>query len=111
MKNQFGLSVFYLQLVEFLTSLIDKYGPPVDNLQSLLRQPIFEKTRLIALHLQYNKETTITVSTRKRKVRVLMTLIHCSPLPLIIIAKHSLQTDNSKHQHLMLLSESTSLSQ
>jgi len=28
-----------------------------------------------------------------------MTLIHCSLLPLVTIAKRLLQTDNAKHQH------------
>jgi hypothetical protein len=39
-----------------------------------------------------------------------MTLIHCAPLPTMIITKRSPQTDDANHQHLMLLSESTSLS-
>jgi hypothetical protein len=41
----------------------------------------------------------------------MMTLIHCLPLPTIIIAKCLPQTDDAKHQGLMLLSESISLSQ
>jgi hypothetical protein len=40
-----------------------------------------------------------------------MTLIHCSPLPMTIVAKHLLQNDDAKHQHLMLPHESISLSQ
>jgi len=40
-----------------------------------------------------------------------MTLIHCTPLLTMIVTKRLLQTDNAKHQCLMLLSDSTSLSQ
>jgi hypothetical protein len=35
----------------------------------------------------------------REKARVLMTLIHCLPLPMKIVAKHSPQTDDGKHQH------------
>jgi hypothetical protein len=40
-----------------------------------------------------------------------MALIHCSPLPMMTIAKHLPQTDDAKYHDLMLLSESVSLSQ
>ncbi len=40
-----------------------------------------------------------------------LTLIHCLPLPTIIVAKHSPQTDDAKHRRLMPLSESIPLSQ
>jgi len=40
-----------------------------------------------------------------------VTLIHCLPLPTMIVAKCSLQTDKAKHQHLILMCESISLSQ
>jgi hypothetical protein len=39
-----------------------------------------------------------------------MTLIHCSPLSTVIIAKKLPQTVDAKQQFLMPLSESTSLS-
>jgi hypothetical protein len=52
-KNLFGQSfifsiVYYKSDRQVLT--------PVDNVQCLLRQSISKKTRLVALHLQYNKE-------------------------------------------------------
>jgi hypothetical protein len=40
-----------------------------------------------------------------------MALIHCSPLPMTIVAKHSPQTGDANLQHLMLLHESISLSE
>ncbi len=40
-----------------------------------------------------------------------MALIHCSPLPMMTIAKHLPQTDDAKYHDLMLLSESVSVSQ
>jgi hypothetical protein len=40
-----------------------------------------------------------------------MTLICRSPLPMTLVAKHSPQTDDAKHQHLMLPHESILLSQ
>jgi len=39
-----------------------------------------------------------------------MTLIHCLPLPMMIVVKCSPQTDDAKHLCLMPLSESISLS-
>jgi hypothetical protein len=79
-------------------------------LQHLLRLPIFSKTRLVAFHLKGNKETTITGFCKIEKMRELMTLIHCALLAMTIVTKRSPQTDDAEHRHLMLLSESTSLS-
>jgi hypothetical protein len=64
--------------------------------------------RLLALHGKRNITENVYVDLPGP---MLMTLIHYTLLPMMIIAKHSLQTDNTKHQCLALLSESTSLSQ
>jgi len=40
-----------------------------------------------------------------------MTLIHCTPLQMMIVTKCLPQTDSTKHRCFTLLSESTSLSQ
>jgi hypothetical protein len=40
---------------------------PVNNLQHLLRLPIFNKTTLVAFHLHFDKETTITGFYQKEK--------------------------------------------
>jgi hypothetical protein len=40
-----------------------------------------------------------------------MTLIHCVPLPTMIVSNCLQQSDGTKHQCFMLLRESTSLSQ
>jgi hypothetical protein len=40
-----------------------------------------------------------------------MTFIHCWPLSLMIVAKRSPPTNDTKHRCLMLMSESISLSQ
>ncbi len=52
-------TVFYKSFRQVLT--------PVDNLQHLLRLPIFIKTRLVAFHLQCNKEITVTGFCQKEK--------------------------------------------
>ncbi len=54
-KNQFGLSVFYFQLLECILKVLQTSTDPVDNSQRLLRLSNFDKTRLVAFHLQYNK--------------------------------------------------------
>jgi hypothetical protein len=84
---------------------------PVDNLQHLLRLPNFDKTRLDAFHLQYNKGNYNDWLFQKEKTLSVYDMIYCSPLPMTIIAKHLLQTDDAKRQCLMLLCESISLSQ
>ncbi len=53
---------------------------PVDNLLHLLSLPIFDKTRLVAFCKRLDKETTLTGFYHIEKTRVLMTLIHCTPL-------------------------------
>jgi len=40
---------------------------PIGNLQHLLRLSIFDKTGLVAFHLQYKKETTTTGFYQKEK--------------------------------------------
>jgi hypothetical protein len=65
-KNLFVLSASYFQLSVYYKS----YRPvltPVDNLQRVLRLPIFNKTRLVAFHSQCNKETSITGFYQKEK--------------------------------------------
>jgi hypothetical protein len=84
----------------------------VDDLRHLLRHPNINKTRLVAFHLKCNKGNCNNCFFRiKIKVRVIMTLILCSPLPMMSIGKNSPPTDNAKHQRMMLLHQSTSLSQ
>jgi hypothetical protein len=54
-KNLFGQSFIFSFYIVYYKS--DRQVlTPVDNLQCLLRQPIYDKTRLVALHLQFNKE-------------------------------------------------------
>jgi hypothetical protein len=56
-KNRFGLSAFYFQLLECIYyKSYRQVLTPVDNLHHLLRLPIFDKTRLVAFHLQRDKE-------------------------------------------------------
>jgi len=112
LKNQFDLSAFYFQILECI--YYESYRQvltPVDNLQCLLRLPIFEKTRLVAFHLQRDKENYHNcVFTRKRKARVIMTFIHCLPLSMKMLSARCKLTTLSI-DILKPLRESTSLSQ
>ncbi len=100
------ISLAYQSLCSASRMYITSLQTLIDNLQHLL---FFDKTRLVEFHLQCNKETTISGFTRRINARA-MTLNHCLPLPMTIMAKRSPQTDNTKHRCLMLLSELTSLS-
>ncbi len=82
---------FIISFEVYYTSLTDKYWPSIDSLLHLLKQPIFNKIRLVAFHLWYNRVKWFL------QKRVRMTLIHCSLLPMVIIAKRSLQADDTKH--------------
>jgi hypothetical protein len=62
-------------------------------------------TRLVAFHLQYNKGNYINWFLPESEKQVCMTLIHCLPLPMTIVAKCSPQADDAKHQYLMPLGE------
>ena len=53
---------------------------PVNNLQRLLRLPIFDKTWLLHSIKHRHKEITQTGFYHLEKMRVLMTLIHCTSL-------------------------------
>jgi hypothetical protein len=55
-RNLFGLSIFYFQLLECIFKPYRQVLTPVDNLLHLLRQPIFNKFRLVLFHLQYNNK-------------------------------------------------------
>ncbi len=66
-KNGFGLSVFYFQLLECILQVLQTSTDPVNNLQHLLRLPNFDKTRLVAFHLQYNKGNYIDLLFQKEK--------------------------------------------
>jgi hypothetical protein len=82
---------------------------PVNNLQCLLRLPIFDMTRLVTFHFKCNIKTTLTGFYQIEKARVLMTLIHCMPLTMITVAKCLLLMTMLGIDILMSLSESTSL--
>ncbi len=70
---------------------------PIDNLLRLLRQPILDKFRLVAFHLQYN------IGKCFLQTRVCMTLVHCSLLPMVAVAKRSPETDDAKRWHFLHL--------
>jgi hypothetical protein len=57
-QNYLAISIaelFFCQIVECILKVLQTSTDPVDNLQHLLRLPNFDKTRLVAFHLQYNK--------------------------------------------------------
>ncbi len=88
-KNALGSSVFYFQVLQ--TSADPHY-----NLLRLLKQPIFDKIDL----LHFIHDTTKECDFYRTRVR--MTLIHCSLLPMVIIARCSPKTDNARHWHFSI---------
>jgi hypothetical protein len=67
-KNLFSFPVFYFQLLECIYyKSYRQVLTSVDNLQCLLRPPIFDKTRFIAFHLECNKETRTTCIYQEEK--------------------------------------------
>jgi hypothetical protein len=81
----------------------------VDDSWHLLRHPNINKTRHVAFHLQCSKGNYNNCFFYEKSESG--TLIPCLPLQMMSIAKHSPPTDDAKHQHFMLLHQSTSLSQ
>jgi hypothetical protein len=83
---------------------------PVDNLQRLLRPPIFDKTRLVFYKKvrQRNYTNWFLPDREDENAQDLDSL--CAVIKMII-TKLWLQTDDAKHRCLTPLSESTSLSQ
>jgi len=73
-KNALGSSVFYFQVLR--TS-----ADPHNNLLHLLKQPIFDKIDLLHSINDTTKESDFY------RTRVCMTLINCTLLPMVIIAR------------------------
>jgi hypothetical protein len=109
-KNLFGLfsllwtasSVNYNSYLQVLT--------PVDNLQSLLRLPIFDKTRLVAFHKKVRQRNYTNWFLPDRENASAHGLDSLYAITKTIITKRLLQTDAAKLRWLTPLSESTSLS-
>jgi hypothetical protein len=85
------LSLFYKSYRQVLTS--------IDNLQRLLRLPIFNKTRLVTFHLKCNKETILAGFYQMEKSVSAHDLDSLLTITNKIIAKRLLQTDDAKHRH------------
>jgi hypothetical protein len=89
-----GFIQTYFQLLVYITST-----HPVNNLQSLLRQPIFDKTRRVAFHkmVRQRNNTNWFLPVRENKRADDLDSLHA--IMKMIITKGSLLTDDAKLRH------------
>jgi hypothetical protein len=84
-KNQFGLVIFYFQLLKCIIQVLQISTDPIDNLLRLLKQPIFEKTRLVSIH-----DTTEKVISTKWECVWPWFIARCYQWQLLLSVHHKL---------------------
>jgi hypothetical protein len=80
-KNLFGLIRLLFSASSVYYKLYRQVLTPIDNIQGLLRQPIFDKNRLVAFHIKVRQRnyTNWFLLVRENE-SANNTLIHCVPL-------------------------------
>jgi hypothetical protein len=95
MKNLFGFTSLLFSASSVYCKSYRHVLTPVDNLQRLLRLPIFDKTRLVAIHkMVRQRKYTNWFLTDKEKESAHDLDSLCAVIKMIV-TKHSQQTDNA----------------
>jgi hypothetical protein len=110
-NNTFGLFRLLFSASSVYYKPYRQVQTPIDNLQRLLRPPIFDKTRRVAFHRKLKQRNYSKCFVPEKENESAHDLGSLRAVGKTIITKGSPQTDNTKLFCLTPLHESTSLSQ